>query len=317
MNTATETCPTLEDLATFLDGKLRGQERSRVVSHLAACESCYTVFADAARLQLEEAEEEAAAGEATVVPIRKKLVPAWAWPIAAMLVLGTAAIPLYVRYTRMPEMVSANLIDPEKLPVDQVWERDKRGPGATGGLFSTPYEFLVGAHLVDLRLALSRDEEFQSTQVLSRILNQMEGMSFGHEQKGLYLKAHQQLVEKQRLPSELLDEAAKTEASFIEIPEAPFLSFGKWTEAGRLSALARQPDFFDERENRRFPGWLLRKTEGLDDEVVDSLEEIRSLIDKSESPAYPYEAIARSFERILEHYQNEADAQSEGLVLSP
>src|SRR5215207_2709391 len=58
MNTSTDTCPSLEDLAAFLDGKLSGDEHARVVAHLADCPRCYEVFAESARFQLYEEEEE-------------------------------------------------------------------------------------------------------------------------------------------------------------------------------------------------------------------------------------------------------------------
>src|SRR5687767_9374838 len=161
MNTVTETCPPLEDIAAFLDGKLSEGERARIVAHLADCESCYAVFAGAARFQLEEEEEEefqepAAAAAATVVPfLGKKRIARWALPLAALLVLGLATVPLYLQASRMPEIVSAELVDPGWR--GQPWsEGDTRGDRDLGEAYDA-YDFLVGVYLVDLHLTLTRN----------------------------------------------------------------------------------------------------------------------------------------------------------------
>ena len=42
-------CPDLETLAAYLDGRLSAGARDRVAEHVAACETCYFVFAEAAQ----------------------------------------------------------------------------------------------------------------------------------------------------------------------------------------------------------------------------------------------------------------------------
>ena len=43
-------CPDLETLAAYLDGRVAEGDRARIAAHLTACESCYFVFAEAARM---------------------------------------------------------------------------------------------------------------------------------------------------------------------------------------------------------------------------------------------------------------------------
>lgn len=321
MNTVTNTCPSLEDIAAFLDGKLSEGERSRVVAHLADCESCYAVFAGAARFQLEE-EEESRAPEASeerapapVVPLQRRTILRWALPLAAALVLGVATIPLYLQYKRMPEMLSTELVDPAALknvPSDRLWIEDKRGgPEDSAILDQSPIEFLLGAHLVDLRLTLARDDRAESINMLSRINGHMEKLLVVQEQAAsFYEKAFHDLDESKRTPQEVEAEAARVEADLTEdFEELPHLAFGKWTEAGRLSALAKNPAFFEDRDNRRFPGWLLRnKQEDLGEKVVPSLKRIRGILDDGDLSNLPYENLEKQFNGILQHYQHEADS---------
>jgi hypothetical protein len=48
---ARRACPDLETIAALVDGTLRGTERTRATEHLAACETCYFVFAQSSRRQ--------------------------------------------------------------------------------------------------------------------------------------------------------------------------------------------------------------------------------------------------------------------------
>jgi hypothetical protein len=309
MNTVTETCPPLEDIAAFLDGRLSEGERARMVAHLADCESCYAVFAGAAQFQLEQEIT------APVVPFPRRTVPRWAFPLAALLVLGLTTIPLYLQASRMPEMLSTELVDPAALrnvPTASVWNEDKRGDPESSALDTSPFEFLVGVHLVDLRFTLARGDREETMNVLSRINGRLGGLLFVKEQAAFYEKAVGDLSEGRRTLSEVAEEAARVEADLTEAySDFPHLAFGKWTEAGRLSALAGNATFFEDGDNRRFPGWLLRNAQDdLGEEIVPTLKRIRGILEDSDPSKLPYPDLAKQFNTILDHYQREADAAS-------
>jgi tetratricopeptide (TPR) repeat protein len=46
------TCPSLETIGAFVDGRLMERERETIADHLASCEACYFVFSEAARTQV-------------------------------------------------------------------------------------------------------------------------------------------------------------------------------------------------------------------------------------------------------------------------
>jgi hypothetical protein len=328
MNAVTETCPPLEDLAAFLDGKLSERERARVVAHLADCESCYAVFAGAARFKLEEENEQSEAPEepaevatvaevvAPVVPFQRKPAVRWALPLAALLVLGLATIPLYLRYSRMPEIVSAELIDPEA--GGEPWtEGDTRGESDLGGAYDA-YEFLVGAQLVDLHLTLARNDDPQKVlDVLSRINKHMAGFVVPPEEAKFYDQAREHILAG-KPPADLSEEAARQEASLTRLMEevdSAYLAFGKWTEGGRLASITQHASFFDDEDNRRFLGWLLRNEEdqNLDGGVVRALKEIRGILENHNGQTLPYKNLKERFEAILRHYENEARVAPEPL----
>lgn len=44
-------CPALEDIAAFIDGKLVGIEREKIMDHLSSCNECYEVFSETLKTQ--------------------------------------------------------------------------------------------------------------------------------------------------------------------------------------------------------------------------------------------------------------------------
>lgn len=46
------TCPSLETIGAFVDGRFKDREREVVADHLASCEACYFVFSEAARTRV-------------------------------------------------------------------------------------------------------------------------------------------------------------------------------------------------------------------------------------------------------------------------
>jgi len=46
------TCPSLETIGAFVDGRLMERERETIADHLASCEACYFVFSEAARTRV-------------------------------------------------------------------------------------------------------------------------------------------------------------------------------------------------------------------------------------------------------------------------
>ena len=46
------TCPSLETIGAFVDGRFKDREREVIAEHLASCETCYCVFSEAARARV-------------------------------------------------------------------------------------------------------------------------------------------------------------------------------------------------------------------------------------------------------------------------
>jgi hypothetical protein len=331
MNTSTETCPPLEDLAAFLDGRLSGDERARVVTHLTDCPRCYEVFAETARFQLYEEEEKkedpdppkrveipqelvaAQVFQGTVVPFPSRTqIFRWVSSIAAVLVVSLAAILLYNQYYTMPELSAAQLVNREvtgKADQDQFWDNlvVRGGPGQGVGLASIPHEVLLGAHALDLHLSLGRNDSDRALNDLAGISTHIGEIGLLPEQGEGYAAIRKKIAEDQPA-KDLIREAERIEAS-LSVEEDPFVAFGKWVEAGRLAALAENPDFFQEPKNRKFPqAFLHQERENLDPEVMGDLDAILEMLERSNPPSLPYKDLQGRFEKILTYYQEQSTA---------
>ena len=88
------TCPSLETIGAFVDGRFKERERDVIADHLASCEACYFVFSEAARLKVIRGTQELPESVPTPAP---KPAPVRVWQrrdvlaglaVAAMLLIA-------------------------------------------------------------------------------------------------------------------------------------------------------------------------------------------------------------------------------------
>lgn len=270
-------CPPLEDLAAFLDGRLSGEERARMTAHLADCERCYEVFAGAARFQ----EDSAQKGRVFRFPFPKRKPadpekPAdrdrWktaALAASALLVVGLGSFIGYQTFLAQQEMVVADLIEPlqGQEAANQLYEytRHRSGAEEEGALSWEAPSFMVGVLLVDLRLSLAAGDVKSSEDLLREIGAELKKVLLMDDEANRYFAEATRLAQ---TPSvDLLRQIAATapererrlgdeDESSLD-PE--FLAFGKWTEAARLAAVTRTPDFFEKWSNRRLLNRVIKE----------------------------------------------------------
>jgi tetratricopeptide (TPR) repeat protein len=87
MKHQSDSCPDLETIAAFLDGRLSERDREPIVAHLAGCERCYAIFTESAQTAPVSAD-----AAATWWPPRRRVM----WSSAAVLA-AAAALVLAVR----------------------------------------------------------------------------------------------------------------------------------------------------------------------------------------------------------------------------
>ena len=90
------TCPSLETIGAFVDGRLMDRERETIADHVASCEACYFVFSEAARTQVKTQKK----GDVVPFPPRRMTWRIAAGLAAAAMILLAVNVSVPVRRER-------------------------------------------------------------------------------------------------------------------------------------------------------------------------------------------------------------------------
>lgn len=311
--------PSDEELAAYIDGALSKEEAARVTQHLASCPSCYEIYSETLSFQLES---EPVPSKGTVLDFpagRRSPAPSPGWQLAAaaaLLILGTG-IGWYSFQSALlgppPKLVVAQVTPPpvQNHPINElVWNHRRFRGGEDRDQLEVDLErqsFQVGALLVDFRLsteAKAVQDAFDAWQAIGKVVREVDLM----EEVGNRILAEAASIKSQGSLQEIATRSAATEVELGDsalIPE--YLDFGKWVEAGRVSALTKDGAFFQDRKNRRFLAYVLRNKEiKLSPETRSKLEEIAQIWDKGSLSRKDLESIAKHLQFVLDQYDFKA-----------
>jgi hypothetical protein len=307
----TDNCSSDEELAAYIDGVLNKGEAAKVAEHLASCERCYEIYAETLRFQLDTA---AAAPKVVPFPSYKERLPAAAryWlPIAALLLVGVGAGTAFHFLWPPPELVVAEVapLPPNPAQTDQpMWLGPTyRGEGGEEDVKVDEASFRMGVQLVNLQLSLEANNADEARgDILPRIRQVLDTQtavsslveSFTALSAGLESKA----------PRELLGKAAQVTHDSRDYFDESYLDLGRWVEASRMAALARNPSFFQQADTRSFfRRFLWRDKLGIGDTKLDpvsreSLGQISEIVSKGDLQASDYTKLTTQLDKILEKY---------------
>jgi len=320
-------CPTDEERAAYIDGGLDPAESRRVTEHLAACEDCFELYSETARFLVDSspASPEDAAREAALAgkevmrfPIpaeRRRQVVQWG-SIAALLLVGAGGGG-YLQFLAPPPALTtiADKVPSQGALIPSLWKGPtyRGAPEMEAGKLNEE-SFRMGVHLVNLPVTLRASDAKQAEDEVARILQLLQKQSFTDE---LY-KGYQGIttvLDSGKSPQSLLPvvdrlagRTGKAE-SVRDVFDPLSLDLGQWVEAGRLAALAKDPSFFQDSDNQRFLGKLLRRDKlgwnetKLDPPTRAALEQIADVLPSGDLQPSDYARLRPLFDKILEiHY---------------
>jgi hypothetical protein len=304
--------PSDAELAAYIDGALNETEAALVEKHLASCESCFEVYSETLRFQLDSETESHPENVVPFPPQRK--APQW-FPIAAVLVMGVgvgAYYQLYAPLALMPDNV-ARPVSSRPGVVKDLWIGPVyRGDGGDEEMNLNEASFRTGVQLVNLQVSLQAEERGQAQDAIAAILKLLKTGLITEDLEKKYTSLTGALDKSPKTPSSFLPQASELAKETREVflaDEDLSLDLGQWVAAGRLAAIAKNPAFFKESENRSFLRRALwREKLGfgemkLDPETRESLQQIADIIANDDLGASDYVELKRRFEQILEiHY---------------
>ncbi|MGB5160560.1 MAG: zf-HC2 domain-containing protein [Thermoanaerobaculia bacterium] len=250
-------CPEIETIAALLDGRLKGDERGRVIEHLGQCDACYEVFTETRRFQEEETEK----GKVLVHPATwRKWIPA-ATAMAAAMLLMVLAVPMWRAFQggvsateagRLAENLVSTSKPSELVPLAYSGDGWSRTRGVGTGLNDRQRFFRLGVRTVDLELALRAGDAERATLLLHELSNLARDLPLPETILVSYDDLMERL-ERGEAPDSLTQRSAAAASLIPDAAEAPYLELGQWAEAGLLAAISGDADFFDRSFVRTYP----------------------------------------------------------------
>jgi len=254
----------VELIAAFIDGRLAGAERDRVVKLLGESEAAFEVYVDAlrARADLEGGEADLtgiAPDEADVIPIapaarrrdRRWLV---AVPAAAAAVLLVVLLPTMQgrRNGAVLAMPAQTILAP--LPTGQVELASALGPGwdaatwsVTRGagpvLVDSATYVRLGVRATDLQVALATANRALAAQMAGEIIGLLGSVNLSDAARANYADIRKQITDGDSL-GQIIVNASRADTSMSSLLDSHWYGLGKWFRAGELAARAHSAPFF-------------------------------------------------------------------------
>jgi hypothetical protein len=236
MNAAS--CLAPETIAGLIDRTLRPDEHQQATAHVATCAICHELFLEAART----------AADMRVASVRRFQRPVIALAAAAALVAALSlalreSTPVRTRRADVPQppVTSPRLVD----PVDRLgasadtralaaaaWRSEGIGLGFGAVRPPSAEAILAGVRVADLEVAVLAGESERARTAASAL-----GETLGHDR---YRSLRERI--RDRAPDAALVREVRAFLTADEEREA--LAFGRWLEAARLAAVARNAAFW-------------------------------------------------------------------------
>ena len=267
-------------VAAFIDGRLSGAERERVVRLLAESEEAFEIYADAVRARADldaDAIIPLPIPDPTPdpVPIRR---PRWLTagaPLAAAAALLIAVLPRVVpnpaaTFAMRADAIAQPLTGRPQLAMalrsgldEPRWSATRGGPST---FVETTAALRLGTHATDLQVALAVEDRERAARLAAEMLELLDSVVLSDVARVEYRDLRDSITAGASITS--IDAAAAAADEHLgDFLKSRWYGMGKWLAAGELAARAHSADFFKSSETARFLKAAIRSGEFAPDEV--------------------------------------------------
>lgn len=296
-------------LAAFIDGRLSGADRERVVKLLAESEAAFEVYADAVR-----ARDDLDADAIIPIPVRPPVPGRWPrWltvgaPLAAAAALLIAVLPRVVpnpaATLAMPaESIAKPLTDRPQLAVALRSALDEPRWSATRGGVSAFVDstaaLRLGARATDLQVALAVGDRERANRVVAEMVDLLDSVNLSDAARAEYGEIRKRITTGDST-SALIGAAATADEHLRVFLDSRWYGVGKWLAAGELAARAHSADFFKSSETTRFIEAAIRSG-GFAPDEVEALRQIEGVA-KRGIAENEFDKVQETFAKLIQRH---------------
>ncbi|MCP4753940.1 MAG: zf-HC2 domain-containing protein [Proteobacteria bacterium] len=286
-------CPDNQVLAAFVDGKIFGKDRERLLSHLRQCKDCYDVLADAVDIR-QDLSDDVLNMEAPdfserrdkilslfgIIPVSGKTVKAMGKVFAYSIPAAAAAFYFSFYYSE-PTWSSHEIIGNLVLGRDvrvvsdaiSIVQSNRLSLGFSREVSNEKILFQAGATLVQLEIAVRAGDVSKIEYLTIKLADRLRGYS---DKEAADERLDDLLI---RLSdTSVLDRVGQTgrevESWLLDTPFDFYLKFGMVIEIGKMAARLKDPIFFKEdyfkyfikhKKSKSLPPGVIRKLKTIDE----------------------------------------------------
>lgn len=303
----------LELIAAFIDGKLAGAERERVVKLLGESEHAFEIYADAVRTR----DDVGRGGNPSVISLDDhrdpRPVPWRRWwqaaPVAAAAVLLLAVMPV-IRARRGVsglDLPTQALLEPLNgqagvatalgVQLDQPSWSVTRG-GSSVAVDST-VALRVGVRVADLQAALALEDRERASRIATEIVGLVRPLGLTDASVAEYEAIRARLARGESI-GQVSGAATSAETNLQPLLNSRWFGFGKWYGAGELAALAHSASFFNDSDTREFLDSAIERGR-LAPEDVDLLRQVSGIAKRGVADA-DFATVQEKFAELIRRH---------------
>jgi hypothetical protein len=273
-------------VAAFIDGKLSGADRERVVRLLADSEEAFEIYADAVRARADlEAEGIIPLPVPDPVPVRPAADPVpirrsrWLTagaPLAAAAALLIAVLPRVetnlanAAFAMRAESIAQPLTGRPQLAMalrsgldEPRWSATRGGPST---FVDTTAALRLGARATDLEVAIAVGDRERAGRLVTEMVELLDSVTLSDATRAEYGELRHRITTGDSISS-IKAAAATADEHLHDFLDSRWYGTGKWLAASELAARAHSADFFKSSETARFLKAAIRSGEFAPDEV--------------------------------------------------
>jgi len=297
-----------DTIAAFIDGRLSGAERERVVRLLAESEAAFEVYSDAvmARGDLEEG------ARLSLAVHRERRSRRW-WiagvPAAAAAALLIAVLPAVqsrrtnATFAMRAESIAQPLTSQPQLAtaLGSTWDEGRwsvnRGGGST--YVDSTAALRLGVRATDLQVALAVGDRERAGRAAAEMVELLGSLSVSDAVSADYGDLRKRITNGDSLGA-IIGAASTADDRLRDFLDSRWYGVGKWLAASELAARTHSADFFRASETTRFLDAAIRGG-GFAPDEVEALRRVENAAKRGVAEN-EFEMIRETFARLIQRH---------------